>query len=222
MRRRSSRVLTGLLVACLGIGSLANGYQAKAVSTNRGYQDDVATYGFQVASHPGTKVYLNSELKGYVLDTWCYINSRWSHEWVTANGGVTSTDDCPVELKLGEDNHRNYVYPERITDLPEEFSVVIKEYYQGRQVKTFTEYSTEYDISKEYPSEGKYDEDYYKMLDNLREADQKKEVERLKELEEQEENKLNLAQKYLNKELNAIEKQIDAQKEEKEAAGWET
>ena len=153
MRRRSSRVLTGLLVACLGIGSLANGYQAKAVSSNRGYQDDVATYGFQVASHPGTKVYLNSELKGYVLDTWCYINSRWSHEWVTANGGVTSTDDCPVELKLGEDNHRNYVYPERITDLPEEFSVVIKEYYQGRQVKTFTEYSTEYDISKEYPSE---------------------------------------------------------------------
>ena len=55
------------------------------------------------------------------------------------------------------------------------------------------------------------------MLNDLREADQKKEVERLKELEEQEENKLNLAQKYLNKELDAIEKEIDAQKEEKEA-----
>ena len=54
------------------------------------------------------------------------------------------------------------------------------------------------------------------MLDELREADQKKEVERLKKLEEQQENKLTLAQKYLNKELSAIEKQIDAEKEQEE------
>jgi hypothetical protein len=55
------------------------------------------------------------------------------------------------------------------------------------------------------------------MLDDLREADQKKEVKSLKELSKQQENKLSLAQKYLNKELDSIEKQIDAQKEEAEA-----
>ena len=73
------------------------------------------------------------------------------------------------------------------------------------------------DIQNYYKTRGKYDEDYYKMLEELREADQKKEVERLKELSKQQENKLSLAQKYLNKELDSIEKQIDAQKEEAEA-----
>lgn len=89
----------------------------------------------------------------------------------------------------------------------------LKEYENGKKTRA----KVVEDIQNYYKTRGKYDEDYYKMLDDLREADQKKEVERLKELEEQEENKLNLAQKYLNKELKAIEKQIDAQKEEKEA-----
>ena len=89
----------------------------------------------------------------------------------------------------------------------------LKEYQNGKKTRA----KVVEDIQNYYKTRGKYDEDYYKMLDDLREADQKKEVERLKELEEREENKLNLAQKYLNKELDAIEKEIDAQKEEKEA-----
>lgn len=89
----------------------------------------------------------------------------------------------------------------------------LKEYENGKKTRE----KVVQDIKNYYKTRGKYDEDYYKMLDDLREADQEKEVERLKKLEEQEENKLSLAQKYLNKELKAIEKQIDAQKEEKEA-----
>lgn len=88
----------------------------------------------------------------------------------------------------------------------------LKEYQNGKDTRD----KVLQDIQNYYATRGKYDEDYYKMLDELREADQKKEVERLKKLEEQQENKLTLAQKYLNKELSAIEKQIDAEKEQEE------
>ena len=88
----------------------------------------------------------------------------------------------------------------------------LKEYQNGKKTRA----KVVEDIKNYYKTRGKYDEDYYKMLDELREADQKKEVERLKKLEEQQENKLTLAQKYLNKELSAIEKQIDAEKEQEE------
>ena len=88
----------------------------------------------------------------------------------------------------------------------------LKEYENGKKTRD----KVVKDIKNYYKTRGKYDEDYYKMLDELREADQKKEVERLKKLEEQQENKLILAQKYLNKELSAIEKQIDAEKEQEE------
>ena len=88
----------------------------------------------------------------------------------------------------------------------------LKEYQNGKNTRA----KVVQDIKNYYKTRGKYDEDYYKMLDELREADQKKEVERLKKLEEQQENKLTLAQKYLNKELSAIEKQIDAEKEQEE------
>ena len=89
----------------------------------------------------------------------------------------------------------------------------LKEYENGKKTRA----KVVEDIQNYYKTRGKYDEDYYKMLEELREADQKKEVERLKELSKQQENKLSLAQKYLNKELDSIEKQIDAQKEEAEA-----
>ena len=88
----------------------------------------------------------------------------------------------------------------------------LKEYQNGKKTRA----KVVEDIKNYYKTRGKYDEDYYKMLDELREADQKKEVERLKKLEEQQENKLTLAQKYLNKELNAVEKQIEAEKEQEE------
>ena len=52
------------------------------------------------------------------------------------------------------------------------------------------------------------------MLDELREADKEKELERLKTLKEAQDNSLTLAQKYLNRELSGIKKQIEADKEE--------
>jgi hypothetical protein len=54
------------------------------------------------------------------------------------------------------------------------------------------------------------------MLDELREADKEKEIDRLKELQKAQENRLSLAQKYIQKELDSVNKQIDAEKEELE------
>ena len=86
----------------------------------------------------------------------------------------------------------------------------LKEYKNG--VKTRAE--TLQSIKDYYNQVGKYDETYYKMLDELREADKDKELERLKTLKEAQDNSLTLAQKYLNRELSGIKKQIEADKEE--------
>lgn len=90
----------------------------------------------------------------------------------------------------------------------------MKEYKAGKNTRS----KIVEDIKNYYKTRGKYDEEYYKMVEELREADRDKEIERLKELGKAQEDKLSLAQKYLNKELDAIEKQIDAQKEEEENA----
>lgn len=88
----------------------------------------------------------------------------------------------------------------------------LKEYKNGKDTrKKIVE-----DIKNYYNTRGKYDEEYYKMIEELREADREKEVERLKKLEKQQEDKLTLAQKYLKKELDGIQKQIDAEKEQAE------
>lgn len=86
----------------------------------------------------------------------------------------------------------------------------LKEYKNG--VKTRAE--TLQSIKDYYNQVGEYDENYYKMLDELREADKEKELERLKTLKEAQDNSLTLAQKYLNRELSGIKKQIEADKEE--------
>ena len=86
----------------------------------------------------------------------------------------------------------------------------LKEYKNG--VKTRAE--TLQSIKDYYNQVGKYDETYYKMLDELREADKDKELDRLKTLKEAQDNSLTLAQKYLNKELSRVKKQIEADKEE--------
>lgn len=89
----------------------------------------------------------------------------------------------------------------------------LKEYENG--VKTREE--TLASIEAYYAEVGKYDETYYQMLDDLREADKEKEMDRLKELQETHENRLSLAEKYVRKELNIVQKQIDAEKEEADA-----
>ena len=86
----------------------------------------------------------------------------------------------------------------------------LKEYKNG--VKTRAE--TLQSIKDYYNQVGEYDENYYKMLDELRETDKEKELERLKTLKEAQDNSLTLAQKYLNRELSGIKKQIEADKEE--------
>lgn len=86
----------------------------------------------------------------------------------------------------------------------------LKEYKNG--VKTRAE--TLQSIKDYYNQVGNYDETYYKMLDELREADKDKELDRLKTLKEAQDNSLTLAQKYLNKELSRVKKQIEADKEE--------
>ena len=52
------------------------------------------------------------------------------------------------------------------------------------------------------------------MLDELREADKDKEIERLQKLQQYHDDRLSLAQKYIQKELNVVQKQIDAEQEE--------
>ena len=52
------------------------------------------------------------------------------------------------------------------------------------------------------------------MLNELREADKEKELKRLQDLQEAQDNKLTLAQKYIQKELDATNKQIKAEEEE--------
>ena len=52
------------------------------------------------------------------------------------------------------------------------------------------------------------------MLDELREEDKAKEIDRLRKLQEAQENRLSLAQKYIQRELNSVNKQIDAEKDE--------
>ena len=89
----------------------------------------------------------------------------------------------------------------------------LKEYENG--VKTRDE--TLASIEAYYAEVGKYDETYYQMLDDLREADKEKEMDRLKELQETHENRLSLAEKYVSKELDIVQKQIDAEKEEADA-----
>ena len=86
----------------------------------------------------------------------------------------------------------------------------LKEYKNG--VKTREE--TLKSIKDYYNEVGKHDETYYEMLDELREADKNKEIERLQKLQQYHDDRLSLAQKYIQKELNVVQKQINAEQEE--------
>lgn len=88
----------------------------------------------------------------------------------------------------------------------------LKEYQNGKQTRE----QILTDIKNYYNTRGQYDEEYYKMLDDLREADKKKEVDRLNELAEKEENKLSYLKKYAERQKDYYDKQIDKEKEEAE------
>lgn len=86
----------------------------------------------------------------------------------------------------------------------------LKEYKNGKATRE----QILADIENYYKTRGQYDETYYKMLDELREADKEKELKRLEDLQKVQDNSLSLAQKYIRRELNLVQKQIDATKEE--------
>lgn len=86
----------------------------------------------------------------------------------------------------------------------------LKEYKNGKATRD----QILQNIEDYYKTRGEYDETYYKMLNELREADKEKELKRLQDLQEAQDNKLTLAQKYIQKELDATKKQIEAEKEE--------
>ena len=86
----------------------------------------------------------------------------------------------------------------------------LKEYKNGKATRD----EILQNIEDYYKTRGEYDETYYKMLNELREADKEKELKRLQDLQEAQDNKLTLAQKYIQKELDATKKQIEADKEE--------
>ena len=158
-----------------------------------------------------------AQLRKYVEDREDYENQVATDNFKRRIGNIGMGHGNLADLVSDIRANTNLSADEKVDAIADAYKASVeynlKEYENGKKTRE----KVVEDIQKYYKTRGKYDEDYYKMLDDLREADQKKEVERLKKLEEQEENKLNLAQKYLNKELNAIEKEIDAQKEEKEA-----
>ena len=88
----------------------------------------------------------------------------------------------------------------------------LQEYKNG--VKTREE--TLQSIKDYYNEVGAYDETYYQMLDELRESDKEKELERLKDLEQAHTDSLSLAEKYVQRQRDAIQKQIDAEEDEAE------
>lgn len=158
-----------------------------------------------------------AQLRSYIEDREDYENQVATDNFKRRIGNIGMGYDNLANLVSDIRANTNLSADEKTDAIADAYKASVeynlKEYENGKETRA----KIVADIQNYYKTRGKYDEDYYKMLDDLREADQKKEVKRLKELEQQEENKLNLAQKYLNKELNAIEKEIDAQKEEKEA-----
>lgn len=156
------------------------------------------------------------QLRSYIEDREDYENKVATDNFKRRIGNISMGHDDLTQLVSDIRKNTNLSTDEKVDAIADAYKASVeynlKEYENGKKTRD----KVVQDIKNYYKTRGKYDEDYYKMLDDLREADQKKEVERLKKLEEQQEDKLTLAQKYLNKELSAIEKQIDAEKEQEE------
>lgn len=88
----------------------------------------------------------------------------------------------------------------------------LKEYENGKNTRK----KIVADIKNYYKERGVYDEEYYKMLDDLREADKERELKRLKELQEKEENKFSYLEKYAKRQVDYYDAQVDKEKEEAE------
>ena len=89
----------------------------------------------------------------------------------------------------------------------------LKEYQNGKK----TRQQILDDIKNYYKTRGVYDEEYYKMVDELREADKQKELQRLTELQEKEDDKLNYLKKYAQQQKDYYDEQVKKEQEEAEA-----
>lgn len=86
----------------------------------------------------------------------------------------------------------------------------LKEYQNGKKTRD----QILADIKNYYNTRGQYDDEYYKMVDDLREADKKRELDRLNELKEKEEDKLGYLKKYAQRQKDYYDDQIKKEKEE--------
>ena len=159
-----------------------------------------------------------AQLRSYIEDREDYENQVATDNFKRRIGNIGMGYDNLTKLVSDINKNTNLSYDEKVDAIADAYKASVeynlKEYENGKKTRA----EVVKDIKNYYKIRGKYDEDYYKMVEKLREADRDKEIERLKELGKAQEDKLSLAQKYLNKELDAIEKQIDAQKEEEENA----
>ena len=89
----------------------------------------------------------------------------------------------------------------------------LKEYQNGKKTRK----QILDDIKNYYKTRGVYDEEYYKMVDELREADKEKELQRLTELQEKEDDKLNYLKKYAQQQKDYYDEQVKKEQEEAEA-----
>jgi TP901 family phage tail tape measure protein len=129
-------------------------------------------------------------------------------------GVLEETGEGLTELvnKISKDSH--FSADEKQELLEEAYQASVKynteEYKNGKDTRA----KILEDIKAYYKVRGAYDEEYYSMLNDLREADQDLEVERLETLSDVEDKKLSLAEKYLQQQLDLINKQIDANEDE--------
>lgn len=157
-----------------------------------------------------------AQLRSYIKDREDYENQVAIDNFKRRIGNIGMGHDNLAKLVSDINKNTNLSADEKVDAIADAYKASVeynlKEYENGKKTRS----KVVKDIQNYYKIRGKYDEDYYKMLDDLREADKEKEINRLKELQKAQENRLSLAEKYIQKELNSVEKQIDAEKEELE------
>ena len=124
------------------------------------------------------------QLRDYVEEREDYENKYAKEVFDRRIGNIGMGHGNLADLISDINKNTNLSADEKIDALADAYKASVeynlKEYQNGKNTRA----KVVEDIKNYYKTRGKYDEEYYKMVDELREADQKKEVERLKKLEE--------------------------------------
>lgn len=154
------------------------------------------------------------QLRDYVEDREDYENKVATENFKRRIGNIGTGHGNLADLVSDINANANLSADEKIDAIADAYKASVeynlKEYKNGKATRE----QILADIENYYKTRGQYDETYYKMLDELREADKEKELKRLEDLQKVQDNSLSLAQKYVRRELNLVQKQIDATKEE--------